>query len=455
MFNVTRPIKALSDLVKRCIRHDGGSVGIIVAISVVPLMLASGLAVDLSRAYLVQSRLAHSLDAAGLAVGSMRSNSTSTTYLENQFNKFFTANYSDGEIGAAHDLTFVDNGGIISVSGKATVDTIFMRIVGINTVTVGSSAEIKVETQGLELVMVLDNTGSMGSGGKLGSLKTASLDLIDILFQGDNFPDFVKVGLVPFSGSVNIGSSNTWYTTSTSAFDWGPTDWDGCVEARAYPHDVQDTDTGTGGDWTPLYWADHDSYNNWDRGSWYSIDYSPPSSKGPNKECPRPVTPLTNDRAHLVDELNAMWASGYTHINYGAVWGWRVISPSAPFTEGANYGDPEWHKAVIILTDGANTTSNSHYTAFGYRSEGRLGSTTSTGTTAALNTKTAEVCENMKAQGITVYTITFNVSSVSTQNLFRTCASSPDRYFNSPDSQTLTLAFRAIGAELKNLHLSK
>ena len=162
-----------------------------------------------------------------------------------------------------------------------------------------------------------------------------------------------------------------------------------------------------------------------------------------------------NNRTTLETEIDAMWASGYTHINYGAVWGWRLISPEAPFTEGVAYDDDEWNKAVIILTDGENTTSNSVFTAYQYRSDGVLGSTSSWGTTSELNDRTTEVCDAMKAAGIIVYTITFNVTDLDTQDLFEDCASSTDKYYNSPDSATLALAFRAIGAELKNLHLSQ
>jgi len=84
-----------------------------------------------------------------------------------------------------------------------------------------------------------------------------------------------------------------------------------------------------------------------------------------------------------------------------------------------------------------------------------LGSTSSWGTTAELNSRLSEVCTGIKNAGVIVYTITFNVSSSTTQNLFENCASDSSKYYNSPDSATLALAFRAIGAELKNLHLSK
>ena len=455
MFSLSTILTRISDCRRRFQKSTDGAVAVIVALSVIPLMVAAGLAVDLSRAYLAQARLSHSLDAAGLAVGTMRTTNSDSTYLEAQFNSFFSANYPDDEIGTTHDLTFVDNGGIITVSGKATVETIFMSIVGIDDLTVSASAEIEVETSGLELVMVLDNTGSMGSSNKLSDMQDAAHELIDILFGDETEPELLKVGLVPFSGSVNIGTGMAAYVEDTSTYDWGDSSWDGCVMARTYPDDTEDTWADTGDNWVPFNWEDSDWYNNWDRDTWYNIDDSPPSYIGPNKYCPREVTPLTNNRTTLDDEIDEMWAAGYTHINYGAVWGWRLISPDEPFTEGTAYDDEDWNKAVIILTDGANTTSNSVFTAYEYRWDGVLGSTTSSGTTDELNDRTTEVCDNMKSEGIIVYTITFNVTDTDTQNLFEDCASGVDKYYNSPDSDTLTIAFRAIGAELKKLHLSQ
>lgn len=418
--------------------HDcqRGAVAMIFALSMIPLMVMAGMAVDLSRAYLVKSRLGHSLDAAGLAVGSMRTTSTNTTYLESQFTNFVSANYPDAKVGAVHDLTFVDNGGIISVTGKATVDTIFLSIIGINTITVSSSAEIVVETNGLELVMVLDNTGSMNSDNKMSDMKVAALEMVDILFGNETAPDLLKVGLVPFDNTVNIGAANAAYVTDTSVYDWNGDTWGGCVMARAYPNDVQDSSVAAGGKWEPFYNV---------------------KSSNRNKYCPRPITALTNSRATLESEINAMSSLGSTHINFGAAWGWRVISPSAPFSEGAAYNDPDWNKAVIILTDGDNRMIDSYYSAYGLLADGNLAGATNAGAAEnELDSRLLEVCTGMKDEGITVYTIAFGTSVPwDTAALLETCATSADHYYESPDSTTLSMAFRAIGAELKNLHLSK
>lgn len=444
-----RPLDVLLQLL-RCRR---GNVAVTFGLGAIPMLIAAGTAIDLSRAYRVKQQLGFALDSAGLAAGS---STNPDQDLQALAQAYFTANYPSTSFGTPTMSSFSASSSEINISGSATLPTTFMQIVGIDQLTVHASATIQRQTSGLELVMALDNTGSMSSSGKLAAMQSAATEMINTLFGSETEPALLKVGLVPFSHTVNIGPSNTAYVSSTSAYDWGTTSWSGCVMARTYPADVQDTTTAAGGLWAPYYWADNNDYNNWKSGSTYSIVVGPPSTKGPNKQCPRAITPLTNNKTTLLSEISAMWASGNTHINEGAAWAWRVISPEAPFTEGTAYGTENWNKAVVILTDGDNTTSTSVYSAYGYRNSGLLGCTSGSCTEAALDSRLQEVCTGMKAAGIKVYTISFGtgVSSAS-QTMLSNCATAATNYYHAPDAATIKKAFRAIGAELKKLHLSK
>src|SRR4029453_14863798 len=75
-------------------------------------------------------------------------------------------------------------------------------------VTVNSMAKAK-QTK-MEVVMVLDNTGSrdakVGGTKKIDALKSASNTLVDILFGKDTQSKFLKISVVPFANAVNIGS---------------------------------------------------------------------------------------------------------------------------------------------------------------------------------------------------------------------------------------------------------
>jgi hypothetical protein len=266
--------------------------------------------------------------------------------------------------------------------------------------------------------------------------------------------------------------------------------WNGCVEARPMPMDVDDTPPSAANPdtlWVPYFAPDEPDNSSWpnyyynsyldDNASWgdsqqtRQAKYSKYNNKsvwgdGPHYNCKtRPITPLTNDKQDILDAIADMNATGNTNISFGMAWGWRVISPTEPFTEGTAYDDKKFRKAIILLTDGNNVigqTGNhnkSTYSAYGYVKDGRLGSTSAPTADAKLDERTSAVCANIKNanpdQPITVYTITFQVSGTATKTLMRNCATDPEKYFDSPSNAELTANFKIIAGELSELRISK
>ena len=144
------------------------------------------------------------------------------------------------------------------------------------------------------------------------------------------------------------------------------------------------------------------------------------------------ILPLTNVKVTITSAIDSMVASGNTVIPEGIGWGWRVLSPTPPFTEGAPYSDPDTLRFLILLTDGENNVgggTNQHnkslFSAFGFAASGHLGSTDGLQTRQVLDEKTAALCENAKAQGIYIYSIAFQLSDPGTQKLLENCATPP------------------------------
>lgn len=481
-------------------RNRRGNVAVLFALAVMPIIAAAGVGVDLSRAYLVRARLTQALDAAGLAVAGTPG--LSERQMAQVAQDYFSANYPLSEIGVPGDLSVTPGENMVTLAASATLPTALLGVFGIHELNVDSSIEVSREVKGLEVVMVLDNTGSMGSNGKIDALKDAAESLVHILFGEERYPDKLKMGLVPFAAGVNVGTSfnrdylDTNARSSIHGENFGPgtnvfdlyddirnRSWPGCVETRPEPLDMRDTPplaSNPDSLWVPWFAPDEPSgyygYNNsyLSDGTYGDADtrqrytgkyrnaWVSSSSRGPQYGCGmRPITPLTNNRDHLLDEIDRMNASGLTHIPVGLAWGWRVVSPGAPYTEGTSYDDPEYTKAVILLTDGENVlgTRNNHnrsyYTAYGYLAEGRLGTTSKSGAQARLDPKTLEVCENIKAEGVRLYTITFQVSSSSTRRMMEECATDPALYFNSPSNEELQRVFEAIARDLSNLRISR
>jgi len=214
-----------------------------------------------------------------------------------------------------------------------------------------------------------------------------------------------------------------------------------------------------------------------------------PYEYGPNKGCPRPIYPLAdaNSKAALKSQIDAMiayWSTG-TFLPTGLVWGWHVLSPGIPYTEGTKPGDLYYDKtvkAIVFFTDGENEVSDdatynppgnpnkSRYSAYNYVNTSVSGPTYRLGSTAAastdaLNTKTATLCSNVKTNNtpsdttddIRVYVVTFGTISSTASTLMQNCASVDDGhalYYHAPTTSDLQDIFRQIGDDLNDIHLS-
>ncbi|SDM80544.1 pilus assembly protein [Maricaulis salignorans] len=260
------------------------------------------------------------------------------------------------------------------------------------------------------------------------------------------------------------------------------TSWGGCVESRSLPMDIDDTPPNAGQPETlfvphfapdepdtsyyPNDYIDDDvSGSAWDRlRNLPKYDGARPNRGGPNAACTStPITALTNSRSRVDRAISDMDANGTTNIANGVSWGVRVLSPQMPFSEGTGYDDRDVLKAMVILTDGDNVLRGensdfmSEYEAYGYIADNRLGirTTSDSRLSEALDERTIAACNYAKAQGIRVYTITFQVNSSSTRRMMEACASSPSLYFDSPSTSALRDTFEMIAGDLANLRLAR
>lgn len=435
--------------------HDKRGVTIAAFAIVIPIVLATtGVAIDTSRAYLVKKRLGQSLDSAALATAG---SSGSPAVLEERMEAYFEKNFEDGRIGTLLDLTMVNEDSEITISATARVETAFMRIWGKNYIDVFATTTVQKELRGIEVVLVMDNTGSMSSYNNIQALRNAATSFVNIMFERAPEPDVIKIGLVPYSTSVNIGRyglglnpdgsiysdgtpfvnnpHNLSYTTNSNS----NSGWLGCV-IEDEPEDTTDHE----GPWEMYrYCRDEDDDPVCDL-NWYGQP-----RQRPNYICPSSyVTPLTSDQDYLLTRIGTMNANGNTLGNYGMVWGWRLISPEFPFEEGAAWNDQEWRKAVVMMTDGQNVPG-SYYSAYGVLAGKGI-------TATDLNEKFADVCEAMKNKGIIIYTITFTSSiNNNTKDYYRDCATDTTKYYDAPSQGDLVDAFEAISRELSNLYIKQ
>ncbi len=460
------------NLVRRYWHDKTAALVVLFGIMAPVLIGVAGMSLDYSRAYLVKQRLAQALDAAALAAAASE---TGEVAIRQKVLDFFDANYPPEELGITFDPQVYIAGDQVRVTGSAQYNTLFLRIIGINIIDVTAETTVVREVQGIEVVLVMDNTGSMSTNNNIQALKNAASNFVYIMYGIDvddgaaadpsaldgmatRNRDLIKIGMVPYSTSVNVGpyglgkdlegdyygpafvnNPNGYsYTTNYNSNNG----WLGCVLADDYPNDTLDHE----GPWD-MYRYCRDSNGNANcHGYWQYGVYKP--YQKPNYICPRtPITPLSTSPSQQKAAIDTMVAAGHTYGNFGMVWGGRVLSEDFPFEEGRPWNNPYWRKAIVMMTDGVNTM-HPYYSAYGRTQDHNLDP-------GDLNDRFAEVCDDLKEKGAIIYTVTFysNVDD-NTKDFYRECATSEDHYHDAPGQQDLINVFEVISRELSQLHIT-
>ena len=539
-------MKFILSRLKQFGRDEGGAFAVLFGVIAVVLIATGGSAVDFVNIQQGRKTTQISLDATVLAL-QPEIYKKSEGWIKTRAQKLIEESLLGTDVAMEVDTVEVDkDAGRLLISASISRPTVFVKLVGIEKMSATLVSEATRAKNRLEVVMVLDNSGSMGSYGRITALKTASKLAVDILSGGEAEPEKVFIGIVPFTMAVNVGGKNKtakWLDTQgVSSISWdnlddddnsstghntsNPSDrmkriqlyasipnvsWKGCVEAR--PHDktksvgqrldVNDEEPNMGNPDTyfvPMFNPDQADYVNY-KGDIYKRGYmsdtggscgnkgkglpwlerhereckyhgqnASPSTgiTSPNGPCgDAEVLPLTNKMSSIKTAINAMVASGGTNIHQGAIWGWRVLSPTEPFTEGVPYDDGA-SKVMILMTDGQNyasqTTGNyygSHYySAYGWPINERLGKKgwSNSQVIKEMDNRTKWACENAKdnPSNIEIYTIGLGISATSTNGkMLSDCASSSSHDFFPSSSSDLIDTFQTIADQLSDLRLSK
>ena len=469
---------------KTYIRNTRGAIAIVFAITA-PIMIGSvGLALDYAMAYLNQQRLAQALDASALAAAAISSDEAT---IEAKVQAFVEQNYPGVTV-------YVDvQGNLLTVRGTIDYDALFMDVISADElIEVYAETVVQREVKGLEVVLVLDNTGSMSTNNNIGKLRTAACEFVEILYGtydedavGDCLDrygeyveannSFVKVGLVPYATSVNVGPYGLGYDDDGAAYETAfmnnPADLsfsnDGNTDLCVIANDGSDT-TDNEGPWDMYRWCRNKDtdfpecyyYQDYRCNSYssatmecqsYTYDVGERAIPfAPEYICPKAsVLPLTENMTDLKNRIDEMQAYGNTYGNVGMVWGWRVLSPDAPFTEGVEWENQAWRKVVVMMTDGDNVRG-SYYGGYGRHGTNTVSSS------GVLDDRLEDTCTNMDDQdNVTIYTITFDTGGIDadTEQLYADCAANGGRHEHITTSDELIEVFRDIAQELSNLHI--
>lgn len=405
------------NLFKQYWNSSSGSFANIFAISLLPLLLSAGIAVDYSVARKQRGTLQHAIDAAALAAGTEENKSEEERIqLGKDMFEALTVNF-----GAELTPSFTVSTDTISASVDYNSQTSFGGLIGINEIGISVATEIKYAVESAaEVSLVLDYSGSMGWNGKWQAMRDAAKELIDVLGENGTKTD-IKFALAPFSRLV--------YTSLPSDYVVGQiagNNWTGCTQDRKWPYNIDDVTPSPGDDDTK--WGLTPSANTHHCNSQINRNLI--------------VRPLDDDHAAVKNQLDIMTPGGATHIALGLEFGWHLISPNEPFSEGVAYGTNGTKKFIVLLTDGQQTVK-----AWGANDSYKV----SNG-----EENLEDMCQAIKTENIYMVTIAFDLDDGATKDRLRNCATNNGYFFDADSNTELATAFDTVAALIKgSLHVSK
>ena len=207
-------LRGLSSFARRLVADKGGNVLMLGAASLIPLLGILGGAFDMTRAYLVRTRLQQACDAAVLAGRSAMGNQPWSNAAKASADRYFVSNFSPTQYGSTGSSITYQPLGTSAIHGVATVDVpmTIMKIFGFRLLSFQSTCDAKLELPNADIMFVLDTTLSMGETNpgdtvsRIAALRASVLSFFNALESSKGGTTRVRYGFVPYASTVNVGT---------------------------------------------------------------------------------------------------------------------------------------------------------------------------------------------------------------------------------------------------------
>lgn len=251
----------------------------------------------------------------------------------------------------------------------------------------------------VEIAMVVDVSGSMGTGNRIADLRAGMQSFISSLPQlpSGKLKD-ARVAIIPFASGVihqrMDGGVDCYNPSSLTSSPLVRAQWEAMMGAKN------------------TEWPD-------------KLRYGTNNVLGDGCETSQSLF-LTDDATRLMESANQLDDGGSTDIELGVIWGWRAIDPrwllyKSESAISERYGQAK--KIMILFTD-ADAITGTQLTENGNDS----------------------LCGSIKRRNIELFTIKLGSSYAS--SVMQTCATSPAHYQASPSSGELKQIFNNIASKI-------
>jgi Flp pilus assembly protein TadG len=175
------------------------------------------------------------------------------------------------------------------------------------------------------------------------------------------------------------------------------------------------------------------------------------------------IIPLSSDRTALKAVVNGLTTGGSTAGHIGIAWSWYMLAPNfaslwPSSSQPAAYNQDNYMKVAIIMTDGAFNTAYCKAVISNDDSGSGNGDSRDHANCASPNgnsaTQAKALCSAMKAKGIIVYTVGFQVGTDATAlSTLNSCATDSAHAYFPASGSDLKSAFHDIAQQITNLRI--
>jgi hypothetical protein len=123
------------------------------------------------------------------------------------------------------------------------------------------------------------------------------------------------------------------------------------------------------------------------------------------------------------------------------VWAWQTLQQTLPFNAPAEDSNYQYKKAIILFSDGLNTKDRWYGDGSSHSPE--------------VDARQQLLCNNIKAAGITLYTIQVNTDGDPTSSILQNCASGSSNFFLLTSANQVISTFNSIGTSLARLRIAR
>jgi hypothetical protein len=379
--------KALRGRIETFRKDESGVMILLTLIFMILMLIAAGFALDFTRHEHLRYKLQATLDRCIIGAADIQNPADPQTYVVDCFQKAGMGAYiepSDVVVTEVGDNG--EDGRTVTATAGGIMPTFLLDVAGVEQLLVPAAGTATEGRVNVEIVMVLDVSGSMNSNNRLVNLRPAAQEFVRLVTRDGTTGEDVAISIVTYDHQVNVGNR------IMSLLNTGlrPGNVSKCITFTESDYDTTAIDMTV-----PLRRADYMTIyrtaSEFVAGT-HTTEGVSGGTQYPNDgtylcgqtNSNREILPFTSSRTALDARIAGLVIGKWTSIDIGAKWGAALLDPAfrpimetiiangtAPAGVTLTPGVPRNYstntrKFLIVMTDGNNTAEfimrNGYYT---------------------------------------------------------------------------------------------